>query len=220
MLTFKTRLERGNVSDTVSDAIVLREAFVENTYSLHDTHFVWTGVMVDIGANIGAVTVLACALGATRVVAYEPEPENYQLLVGNIARNGYGKTVETHQKAIWSMAGTIALVPSQGASTSRPAVIDAYPNQTIQVPSITLAQALTSFDSVDVVKVDTEGAEYEMFGDRDTNRKIRLLVLEYHQATTAQFGGLVAQLSLTHNVQVFGHYDTDGGQLVAKRYGD
>jgi len=219
-LKFKTRIGPGPVSQTVSDEIVLREAFEENTYALHEDHFLHTGIMVDIGANIGAVTILACELGAKRVVAYEPDPENYALLKENVALNSGKIPVELHQQAVWSFEGTIPLVPSQGASTSRSSVVERYAGQVVMVTTITLAQVLQPFPEVDVVKVDTEGAEYEMFVDRETNQKIRMLVMEYHQTTAERFGALVALLSLTHNLQLFGHYDTDGGQILAKRYGD
>lgn len=206
------------MSQTVSDAIVLREAFVENTYALHGDHFAHTGVMIDIGANIGAVTMLACELGAKRVVAYEPEPENYQLLRTNIRLNQCDKAVETHQQAVWSQAGPLELVSSQAASTARPEVVAVLPAHVIQVPAVTLEDVLIPFQEVDVVKVDAEGAEYEMFRNRDVHRKIRMLVMEYHQTTAEKFGALLALLSLTHNLQVFGHYDVDGGQILAKRY--
>ena len=86
--------------------------------------------------------------------------------------------------------------------------------------TVTLTQVLSPFAEVDVVKVDTEGAEYEMFGDLGANQKIRVLMMEYHPTTTTKFGALLAQLSLTHNLQVFGHYNEGGGQILAKRYGD
>ena len=40
-------------------------------------------VVLDIGANIGAFSKYAMEKGALRVYAYEPEPENYELLVIN-----------------------------------------------------------------------------------------------------------------------------------------
>lgn len=220
-LRFKVRSKRGPVDSAGSDEIVLHEAFVENTYTLHPDHFAHTGIMIDIGANIGAISVLACGLGAKQVIAYEPEPENFRLLVENTSWNVYeGVLVELHPQAVWSSEGWIPLVPSQGASTSRLEVLEAFPSKTIPVQTVTLTQVLSPFAEVDVVKVDAEGAEYEMFGDLGANQKIRVLMMEYHPTTATIFGGLLAQLSLTHNLQVFGHYNVDGGQILAKRYGD
>ena len=44
----------------------------------------WT--VIDVGANIGVFTLYAAATGG-RVYAYEPMPENYELLLRNLKRN-------------------------------------------------------------------------------------------------------------------------------------
>lgn len=217
-LKFKIRPQGGNLSQSVTDEIVLREAFVENTYALHPDHFAHTGIMIDIGANIGAVALLACELGAKRVVAYEPDAENFGLLSVNIRLNHARGKVNLHREAIWSQAGTIPLVGGQAATTSNPDTVKAWPELVVQVPTITLAEVLRPFEDVDVLKVDTEGAEYEILRERAVLQKARMIVVEFHTTTTEKFGGLLALLSLTHNLQVFGHYDVSGGQILAKRY--
>lgn len=216
-LGFHVRNER-NILNT--DQLVISEAFTENTYDLHEDHFKHTGIFIDIGANIGAVSLLAWVLGAKRIEAYEPESENYKLLGKNVAQNGALSSVSLYRQAVWSSEKEIPLVPRQGGSTSEQSVIDMNQSGVIWVPAVTLAQVLAPFSEVDVVKIDTEGAEYEILIDREVHQKIRHLVLEYHTTTTEKFGAMLAMLSLTHNLQVFGHYDTDGGQIVAKRYGD
>lgn len=200
-----------------TDLVVLREAFEENVYDLHEDHFNRSGIMIDIGANIGAQSIFACVLGARKVIAFEPEPENFRLLRRHISMNGL--PIRSHQIAVWSSAKMISLFPNEGNTTSSSKVVEAHPTEVIQVQTMTLEQVLAPYTEVDVLKVDTEGAEYKIFKDRDVNHKARKIVVEYHTTTTEKFGALLALLSLTHNIRVFGHYDTDGGQIFGDRYG-
>ena len=200
-----------------SDALVLKEAFEENTYGLHEDQFKHTGIFVDIGANIGIVSLLAWTMGATKIIAYEPEPDNYELLLRNMEANPKAP-IESHKKAVWSCEASLPLVPRQGGSTSEAGVVADRWKDVTYVPAVTLAYVLEEFEDIDVLKVDTEGAEYEILRDRQVNQKARRIVLEYHTTTEAKFGKLLATLSLTHNIQVFGHYDTDGGQVLGVRY--
>jgi FkbM family methyltransferase len=59
--------------------------------------------LVDVGANIGIVSVSAVRRGlADRAIAIEPVPENYRLLVANIHLNGVADRIEHHAVALGS----------------------------------------------------------------------------------------------------------------------
>src|SRR3989338_49637 len=66
--------------------------------------------IIDIGANIGYFTVIAATrAGATgHVIAFEPAPENFEMLTKTIESNGF-KNVETHMMAIADTDGTLTL---------------------------------------------------------------------------------------------------------------
>src|SRR5262249_36832247 len=72
------------------------ELSIHGIYEPAETRFVEAnvprgGCVLDIGANIGYYTLLfARAVGpAGRVFAFEPEPENFDLLRQNVRSNGY-----------------------------------------------------------------------------------------------------------------------------------
>lgn len=219
-LSFLIRDKLGVWKQNISDLLVIKETFELNTYSLSEKDFVHSGVLLDIGANIGAVSILASKLGAKRIVAYEPEKENHELLLKHLELNKV--PAEVHNIAVWNTETEIPFVPSQGASTSREDAVEAHKEAVVYVKTISLEAVLESLGEVDVLKCDTEGAEYIMFGSLKEGalNNVHKIVMEYHKTDLKSFGEMVATLVRTHNVQMFGDWQTGGGQLVAIRYGN
>lgn len=215
---FKIRPQAGP-GEEPCDKVVLREAFIENTYALDPSDFTGSGIFMDIGANIGAVSVLAAAMGARNIIAYEPVPDNYELLQQNLKANIVDAVVSARNLAIWGMPGPLRILSSQGGSTSEPSAVEAHPEMVITADAVTLRDALRDYTDIDVLKVDTEGAEYRMFLDPEVNIKAKKIVIEYHRSETiGPIGALLATLVLTHNVHAFGSWRSGGGQILALRY--
>jgi FkbM family methyltransferase len=57
-------------------------------------------VLVDIGANVGMYTIWAAKTRGTRVLAFEPESQNFALLNKNIVANGLGDTATAYCVAL------------------------------------------------------------------------------------------------------------------------
>lgn len=53
-------------------------------------------ILLDIGANVGMYTIWAAKTRGVRVIAFEPEAQNYALLNRNIAMNGLGDRVKAY----------------------------------------------------------------------------------------------------------------------------
>lgn len=72
------------------------------------------GIFIDIGANIGFYTVLAAKIvGETgKVIAFEPDPKNIEILKKNIAENKLNNVV-IEQKAVGERNGVISLYQSE-----------------------------------------------------------------------------------------------------------
>lgn len=81
------------------------------------SHVMPGDVVLDIGAHIGYYTVLAArSVGNEgRVIAFEPDPQNYSLLVKNVAKNGY-RNVTAVQKAVSWNSGYAQLYQTAGSS--------------------------------------------------------------------------------------------------------
>jgi len=118
-------------------------------------------VVVDIGANIGYYTLIAAKLVGSRgkVYAFEPEPNNYRLLIKNIEVNGY-KNVIPIQKAVSNKHGETKLFTSKTVLSSLSFSEDNVPEKKefVMVETITLEEFFKD-SKVDFIKMDTEGAE-------------------------------------------------------------
>lgn len=70
-------------------------------------------ILFDIGANVGMYTVYAAAMRAARVMAFEPESQNYALLNRNIYSNQLGEKVRAFPLAISDTTALDALYLSR-----------------------------------------------------------------------------------------------------------
>jgi len=129
---------------------------------------------VDVGANHGYFTLLAAALvgGTGRVIAFEPNPPVFAQLAAHVALNRFDDRTELRPQALSNRAdGRVRLYVSQcdgnsGLSTLVPdaerfAAGSISTEHTVDVPADTFDHWLagSALERVDVVKIDTEGAE-------------------------------------------------------------
>lgn len=120
-------------------------------------------VVVDIGAHVGYFTLIAArSVGPEgRVYAFEPDPENYALLVRNIELNGYQNIIPI-QKAVWNITGKLPLF-STGLDSGQHSLCRAgkYERASQFVETITLDTFLEEegLPKIDLIKMDIEGAE-------------------------------------------------------------
>lgn len=119
-------------------------------------------VVVDIGANIGYYTLIAAELVGKngKVFAFEPEPQNYALLVRNIEVNGY-KNVVPVQKAVSDKVGTTRLYLSPDGNTGWHRIYDSHNGwDSIEIETVTLDEFFKDKEGeIDIIKMDVEGAE-------------------------------------------------------------
>lgn len=119
-------------------------------------------VVVDIGASIGYYTLIAAELVGEngKVFAFEPEPENYALLVRNIEANGY-KNVLPVQKAVSNKVETTRLFLSPDGNTGWHRIYDSQDGwDSIEIETVTLDEFFKDKEGrIDVIKMDVEGAE-------------------------------------------------------------
>jgi len=135
-------------------------------------------VFVDVGANVGYYTLLASKLvGAQgRVYAVEAVPSTASILKANVKLNEC-RNVRVYNVAAWSSKGQIVL--SVPWSMYGFASVAKGSGETLMVNATTLDDILKEEGFVDLIKIDVEGAEYEVLvGAKEVLSRVGCLVVE------------------------------------------
>jgi FkbM family methyltransferase len=142
------------------------------------------GVVVDIGANIGAF-VLDCAVHRPLLtfMAYEPHAQTFERLAHNIEVNGLSPRVQLFNEAVAGVEGDVGFRSGASSTESRiePASAVSHGERTT-VRAVTLATVVERAGRVALLKIDAEGAEAEILEDAGALRLVDAVVGEYHEA--------------------------------------
>lgn len=124
------------------------------------------GLFLDIGANIGTMTLYAMRSGwFSGAIALEPEPHNHAILTRNMSLNRLSAEVETIAAAAGAHAGRVPLhiaLRNRGAHSLAPLLRATGAGRTIDVQMTTADIAVDRSRSqapVTLVKIDVEGHE-------------------------------------------------------------
>ena len=159
--------------------------------STFDSVFVWkqygielpegSKTIFDCGANIGLASVwFANVCPAAKIVAIEPQKDNYELLRRNC--EPYSNVV-LHQAALWNRIGELNLCDSSVR-------VDSYQytegtgdsSQRVAAYDIPWLMAHYDLATIDVLKMDVEGAEQVIFSEacHAWLDNVRMLIIEIH----------------------------------------
>lgn len=162
------------------------EIFVEDEYRLDwfTSDLGDAPVALDIGAHVGCFSVaFARKHPGGRVDSFEASPSTAVYLERNISDNQLQSRVHGNNLAVQGVAGTLELADNGAASGHNGVLHLTAEARKVTVRSISMADALTvSGRSADIVKIDTEGGEYDMvLGSNPADwAGVRRVVLEYH----------------------------------------
>ncbi len=137
--------------------------------------------IVDLGANVGyAALYFAQRYPEARVIAVEPDPANCALLRRNTARR---PSIIPIQAAVWSRRTRLRIANPEDASWSR-RVAEQPDGGVDGVPAITMAEilAISGDGPIDILKIDIESAEKELFDDPEAAwlDRVHVIIIELH----------------------------------------
>ena len=162
----------------------VRDVFLRNQYDLNEKNTKGK-VILDCGANIGAFSLMAAALGAKTVYAFEPVNETHDVLLENIRLNDLQGIIIPIKKAVGN--GNFSAEINYDASTDALASINPNPvlpgKQNIDVIKI---DDFLKDKEVGFIKMDIEGYEEEaLVGAAITIKKFKpvLSISAYHKPT-------------------------------------
>jgi FkbM family methyltransferase len=151
------------------------------------------GTFIDVGANIGLVTIAVAERSHAHCIAFEPEPRNAHLLARNVARHGLAGRIELHAVALDAQAGQVSLALSDHNSGDHRVVSgpEAAGAQRVTVPAARLDDLLAgrTLRRPCVMKLDTQGSEARVLrGAERVLAQVDALVVEYWPAGLLRVG--------------------------------
>ena len=167
----------------------ISEIVERDEYSLYQFRNVKDKVFIDIGANIGVATVIMALLNPESVVySFEPIKEVYDILCKNIEINNI-KNVISVNCAISNKTDTVILhkfLGFSGASTicADQSTFNNHYGSTSETTVICLSFDEfiedRKIDNIHLLKIDCEGAEYDILYDSKHLKCIDNMVGEFH----------------------------------------
>lgn len=149
-------------------------------------------MVLDLGANIGYWTCLLAELVGDKghVYAFEPEPNNFQLLKKNIEINGY-KNVTLEQKAVSDKTGKIRLFISDVKTDHRIYDWSGHQNS-IEIDAVRLDDYFKDNELIiNYIKSNLQGADFAAVKGMSSlikRSKTLKMIVEYHPDTMLEFG--------------------------------
>lgn len=140
-----------------------------------------TPVIIDCGANIGlSVLYFARHYPDATIIAYEPDEQNIAILKKNIDKNfPHNQNIQLRQNAVWIEDADISFFSNGTESSS--IINDSGNAQSITVKAVRLKNVLQQYTAIDFLKIDIEGAEYEVIKDcAQELEHVNNMFLEYH----------------------------------------
>ena len=150
-------------------------------------------VVADIGANIGYYTLLmAQMVGPTGIVyAFEPEPNNYRLLVKNIAAN-FMLNVIPVSKAVSDRTGKVKLYICREHRGDHKIFAGKDDRPSIEVDQVTMDDYFRNNPKLDLIKMDIQGSEHMVikgFEKIDAANGQLILLTEFSPELLRESGG-------------------------------
>jgi FkbM family methyltransferase len=198
----------------------LAEVFVRKRYGSVERF----RTIADVGANVGSFALYAAqSCPEARIFCYEPEQQNFRLLKQNLQINGLEGRVAAFQCAVGSSSGRRKLATVGNSQRNAfDNVRESASHQLVDCTTLRDILAAHRLESLDLLKMNCEGAEYEILeacsnSDYDGILNIRL---EYHNLDAASRNGDSLRRYLEakgYRVERFTRRLTDSGFIWATR---
>jgi len=181
----------------VDDEAAIQEIFEEDVYRVNE--ILKGGVVIDLGAHIGTLTLRCAKERDCFVYAYEPNPHSYNLLVENVKLNHLQNKVKTFNLAIGKSCDmrSFRIYPLQQASS----LFSHHGYEIFEEIQVRCINPRVVFEAnqisiCDLLKVDIELAEKEIFIDKFASylTRAKYIILEWHNYDGHLYRGYLERL--------------------------
>jgi FkbM family methyltransferase len=139
-------------------------------------------IIVDAGANIGLSAIyFANKYKDAKIIAIEPEDSNFSVLEKNAAPY---ENIIPLKAALWPQEGMVSLHDPKGSKCAYQTYRNCESVESNNIKCITIDSILMKYriDYIDLLKIDIEGAESEVFNDQcDCISKVGVIIIELHE---------------------------------------
>lgn len=163
-----------------SDEAVFRDIFLFREYDI-SFDFV-PEYIIDAGANVGYFSVLySSKFPNAKIIAIEPESSNFEVLTKNIEKF---PNVHAVNAGLWPTSTFLKVVDLQKTGNWGFVVEEVSASEKYDVKTVTVLELLKkyNFDRIDILKIDIEGAEKELFSENyeEWIGKVKVIIIELH----------------------------------------
>jgi FkbM family methyltransferase len=197
---------------TRTELDILEEIGLQDEYRPADE--IPARTIVDLGASVGLATLrLLSSHPEARVIAVEADP----VLIPRLEENFAGLPVTVVHAAVAASSGEREFFRSDIDSWGNSLDHTSWTQKAVAVPALSLADLLEShqLDQVDLLKLDVEGAEWEML-DGIGDLRIAAIVGEVHGREGKQPEKFIERLSASMDVETISA-DRRQATFVARR---
>jgi len=129
-------------------------------------------IVMDLGANIGLFTTMAAVCGA-RVVAIEAQSGFHSIIEDNLRRNNCSERAQLELALVGGGTGILSSPQSRSNAT--------HWGDEPRAATIRSLIQKHSLDRIDLLKIDIEGSEFDLFsGDLDWLKYVDRITMEVH----------------------------------------
>jgi FkbM family methyltransferase len=160
--------------------------------------------ILDVGANIGVFSVHAQdRFPQATIHAYEPDPGTFAYLERNASKPG----VALFNAGVAAAAGRAEMVQRGQSVINQTRAVEGGP-----VPLTSLAEAVQRLGgSVDLLKIDCEGFEWDIMSDPRPFAAVRTMRMEYHLVDGRRLDDLRSAIAtLDHRITHLAPNESDG----------
>lgn len=143
--------------------------------------------VLDLGGNVGFFAIRAAqTFPGSHVISYEADPDNAKEFRRNLGRVQYAvsERITLVPAAVSGEAGTVTLASGLAGCSwvNRDERVPPDEAEIIDVPAVSINDVLSEHETVDLLKIDVEGAEYDVIANADDEllERVGHVAMEIH----------------------------------------
>lgn len=180
--------QRISLREIGSDILTFNEVLLDQVYKTVLSHVPECKTVIDLGANIGLSSIFFAAhYPGCRIFAVEPNPSSNGMLNINLNKLISEGRCATLRAAVWGTERDLQADPT--LESEHYSVFSMVERSSARLADsgitgmpITQIIERSGFDHIDLLKVDIEGAETELFkGDVNWLKRVGCIAIEFHQ---------------------------------------